>query len=219
MKLLIFDTETTGLPKNRKKDAIREPNNWPHIVSISWVILDVETNKIETTRSFIVKPIGWMIPSESTNIHGITHDDAMQKGVELVQVLGVFNSEKYDCLVAHNMEFDFNVLMNAYIWDLGVIVDDSKYRRKCTMKLSEDICNLQGQYGTRWPKLSELYEYAFNRKPTLSSLHDSLYDTMILTEIIQHCDKLRHKMGLPIKTLINTNDSNTSQSRTLSIKL
>lgn len=46
MKLLIFDTETTGLPKSRKAST-EGPNNWPHIVSISWVILDSDTNKIE----------------------------------------------------------------------------------------------------------------------------------------------------------------------------
>jgi len=44
MRLLIFDTETTGLPKSRQPSS-KGPNNWPHIVSISWVILDADTNK------------------------------------------------------------------------------------------------------------------------------------------------------------------------------
>jgi hypothetical protein len=206
MKLLIFDTETTGLPKDRNKQAIKEPNNWPHIVSISWVILDVETNKLESRNSFTVKPVGWDIPPDSTKIHGISHDHAIKVGTPLVEVLRVFSVQKYDYLVAHNVEFDFNVLMNAYRWDLGVEINDTQYRRKCTMRLSVDLCRLPGEWGNRWPKLSELYEFAFKRKPVQASLHTSIYDTLILAEIIQHCDELRQKMGLPVKpTFVNKN--------------
>jgi DNA polymerase III epsilon subunit-like protein len=210
MKLLIFDTETTGLPVNRNILAINGPNNWPHIVSISWVILDVETNKIESKKSFVVQPLGWTIPPDSTKIHGISHDFALNNGTPLTAVMTEFTRQKYDCLVAHNMDFDFNVLMNAYRWDLGVMVNDTQYRRKCTMKLSVDLCRLPGQWGNnRWPKLSELYEFAFNRKPVQASLHNSIYDTLILAEIVQHCDELRNKMGLPVKpTFVNNGTNN-----------
>jgi len=212
MKLLIFDTETTGLPVDRNKQAIKEPNNWPHIVSISWVVLDADTNKIESKNSFIVKPINWTIPLEATKVHGITNEKAMLKGSPLSEVMEQFSRESYDYLVAHNIQFDFNVLMNAYCWDLGMKVNDTLYKRKCTMMLSTDLCKLQGQWGYRWPKLSELYEFAFHRKPISSSLHSSLYDTVILAEIVQHCDELRHKMGLPVKP---TFVSNGSRDKTL----
>jgi DNA polymerase III epsilon subunit-like protein len=209
MKLLIFDTETTGLPVDRNKQAIKEPNNWPHIVSISWVVLDADTNKIESKNSFIVKPINWTIPLEATKVHGITNEKAMLKGSPLSEVMEQFSRESYDYLVAHNIQFDFNVLMNAYHWDLGMKVNDTLYKRKCTMMLSTDLCKLQGQWGYRWPKLSELYEFAFHRKPISSSLHSSLYDTVILAEIVQHCDELRHKMGLPVKpTFVNNGSGN-----------
>lgn len=207
MKLLIFDTETTGLPVDRNKQAIKEPNNWPHIVSISWVVLDADTNKIESKNSFIVKPINWTIPLEATKVHGITNEKAMLKGSPLSEVMEQFSRESYDYLVAHNIQFDFNVLMNAYCWDLGMKVNDTLYKRKCTMMLSTDLCKLQGQWGYRWPKLSELYEFAFHRKPISSSLHSSLYDTVILAEIVQHCDELRHKMGLPVKPTFVNNGS------------
>jgi DNA polymerase III epsilon subunit-like protein len=207
MKLLIFDTETTGLPVDRNKQAIKEPNNWPHIVSISWVVLDADTNKIESKNSYIVKPINWTIPLEATKIHGITNEKAMLKGSPLSEVMEQFSRESYDYLVAHNIQFDFNVLMNAYCWDLGMKVNDTLYKRKCTMMLSTDLCKLQGQWGYRWPKLSELYEFAFHRKPISSSLHSSLYDTVILAEIVQHCDELRHKMGLPVKLTFVSNGS------------
>jgi len=218
MKLLIFDSETTGLPQDRNKPAIKEPNNWPHLVSISWVILDGITNVISSKKSFTIKPMGWTIPPESTKIHGITQEQAEKTGISLSNALSAFSIETYDCLVAHNMQFDFNVLMNAYHWDLGIKVDEGSYCRKCTMLLSTDLCRLPGQWGPRWPKLSELYEFAFHRKPVMTSLHNSLYDTLILTEIIQHCDELRHKLGLPVKAPVKTNDSNQGIARTLSIK-
>jgi hypothetical protein len=80
------------------------------------------------------------------------------------------------------------------------------------MKLSADLCRLPGQWGNRWPKLSELYEFAFQRKPIQASLQNSIYDTLILAEMVQHCDELRQKMGLPVKpTFVN----NGSTSKTL----
>ena len=106
MKLLIFDTETTGLPVDRNKQAIKEPNNWPHIVSISWVVLDADSNKIESKNSFIVKPINWTIPLEATKVHGITNEKAMLKGSPLSEVMEQFSRESYDYLVAHNIQFD-----------------------------------------------------------------------------------------------------------------
>jgi DNA polymerase III epsilon subunit-like protein len=210
MKMLIFDTETSGLPKNYKKQAVEEPNNWPHIVSISWVVLDIDTNKIECKKSYLIKPDNWIISSEVSKIHGITHDYAMSVGVPLIEAMGAFTSEKYDYLVAHNIDFDYNVLMNAYHWDLK---NELTHRlmscpRKCTMKLATDICKFPGNWGKfRWPKLSELYEFTFHRKPISTSLHSSLYDTLILAEVIQNCDELRHKMDLPVKSTFVSNGS------------
>ena len=39
MRVVYFDTETTGLPKTRES-ATRGPDNWPHLVSIAWIIDD-----------------------------------------------------------------------------------------------------------------------------------------------------------------------------------
>ncbi len=213
MKLLIFDTETTGLPKS-KIPALNEPNNWPHIVSISWVILNADTNQIEKEKTFIVKPNRWLIPEESVKIHGINQTSAMHIGYELAYVMGHFLAEEYDVLVAHNLEFDLNVLYNAIRWDMNLPIVPLNKKQMCTMELSRYICNIPGQFRTpKYPKLSELYEYAFKKSPKTSSLHNSLYDTLILTEIIQKFDPLRIKMNLPIKSVdqvINEDPKNKS---------
>lgn len=195
MKLLIFDTETTGLPKSRNpaKDG---PNNWPHIVSMSWVILNTDTNAIETQESFIVRPTDWVIPVESTAIHGITNEKAMTTGVPLSVVMQKFQSEAYDSIVAHNMDFDMNVVLNAIYWDLK---QQSRVfpQTFCTMNMSRNICKLPGNYGKfKSPKLKELYFSAFGKMPDESQLHGSMYDVLILTEVIKHYLPLRQAMGL-----------------------
>ena len=197
MRLLIFDTETTGLPKSRQPSS-KGPNNWPHIVSISWVILDADTNKIEKEQSYIVKPLGWTIPEDSIKIHGITNEKAHSNGTDLAKVMGEFLGEAYDMLVAHNLEFDYNVLHNAIHWDLELPFSSLYKKMTCTMELSRGLCKLRTKLGFyKSPKLSELYEHVFKKSPNKDSLHTSIYDVLILTEIIQHCDELRSKMNLP----------------------
>ena len=67
-RLLVFDTETTGLPA-----AWRAPytdvDNWPHLVSIAWAFLD-GLGRVSGSRSHIVVPVGFDIPAEASKIHG-----------------------------------------------------------------------------------------------------------------------------------------------------
>ena len=47
MKILVFDVETTGLPKKRRA-ALDDFDNWPYIVQLSWVVYDVIEGGIES---------------------------------------------------------------------------------------------------------------------------------------------------------------------------
>jgi DNA polymerase III epsilon subunit-like protein len=214
MRMLIFDTETTGLPKSRQPSS-KGPNNWPHIVSISWVILNSDTNKVEKERSYIITPSNWVIPEESIRIHGITQEKAQTQGSDLAKVMGEFLAENYDVLVAHNLEFDYNVIHNAVQWDLEIPFGSLYKKMVCTMELSRDICKLKTMYGRyKSPKLSELYEHVFKKSPKKESLHTSIYDVLILTEIIQSCDELRLKMNLPTNTLpVTTQNVNQANAK------
>ena len=123
MKYLIFDTETTGLPKSRKSFQESGPNNWPHIVSISWVVYDAEHDCIEKQRRYIINPMGWEIPEEVVKIHGIDTWKAKVQGHPLQDVMTEFMAEPVVALVAHNMEFDYNVICSAIKYDLGLDFD------------------------------------------------------------------------------------------------
>lgn len=214
MKLLIFDTETTGLPKNRQP-AARGPNNWPHIVSISWIVLDTDTNTELKTASYIIKPNGWEIPADSVNIHGITTEIANERGSDLFTVLSEFVREKCDGWAAHNLDFDMSVIVNAVLWDLKIQFPVTPQRKFCTMLLSKGICKLPGKYAGSYkpPKLKELYYHAFGHLPVETQLHNSMYDVRILTDIIKTYFPLRQAMGLVASSGIKTD------GRTLTICL
>jgi len=198
MKILIFDTETTGLPIDWKVPAERQPNNWPHLVSIAWFILDSHSNKIESQKSYIIKPENWTIPEDSTSIHGIHHSFAENYGSPLEDVIKEFFDTPCDMYVAHNMNFDSNVMINATYWDLKGKLYKFEKPTYCSMKISAPMCKLRFNSGSgiKPPKLSELYEFVFKRKPIISKLHGSFYDAKILTEIIQMCEPIRVALGL-----------------------
>ena len=198
---MFFDTETTGLPKYRDQ-AYKAPRNWPHIVSIAWIVLD-ETLSVQKKEYFIIKP-RWEIPQESVRIHGITYEKAMKEGHDLREVLDKFWSDLGNkSLIAHNVDFDLNVLINAELWDLG-----RKYpsinKMYCTMELTKNILKLPGNYGYKNPKLSELYEFIFKKKP--SGLHNSLKDTELLVEIFFGSRELQTMIHLTNPELTNINE-------------
>jgi DNA polymerase III epsilon subunit-like protein len=79
MNVLVFDTETTGLPKSK----IINPDTlhlWPHIVQLSFVIYDICTNTIVEAKDYIIKvDKSVIIDEESTKIHGITNEISQVK--------------------------------------------------------------------------------------------------------------------------------------------
>ena len=75
MKLLFFDTETTGLPKNYKL-PYTHLENWPHIVQLSWLVS--ENGQILKESDNIIK-VSVPIPIESSRVHGITNEIAQAK--------------------------------------------------------------------------------------------------------------------------------------------
>lgn len=203
MKFLFFDTETTGLPKDRKIPAEKQKDNWADIVSISWMLF--ENEKMITKASHIVKPGAWIIPEESTKIHGISHYLAVQTGSPLVDVLEQFTRDLHlaDYVVAHNFDFDMNVVNGAIWWRLGISEIPVWSNPICTAKYGKDLTRIESQnkFGKyfRFPKLSELYAHVMKKEASIS-LHNSLHDTIILAELFFH---------LPIyKTIIGKDVAN-----------
>jgi DNA polymerase-3 subunit epsilon len=112
MKLIIFDTETTGLPKSKIIDTI-SLKLWPYIVQFSYIIYDTELNTILKIKDSIIKiPDTIIITKENSDIHGITNEISKEKGQDINLVIFEFieDCNNSDLLIAHNMDFDINVL-------------------------------------------------------------------------------------------------------------
>jgi DNA polymerase III epsilon subunit-like protein len=182
---LFIDTETTGLPKKRQ-DAEIEAGIWPDIVSIAW-ILTTSDGTIVTSFYTIILPTGWIIPADSTRIHGITTHIAETNGLPLRTVLGnlfcsVVNNDVQ--IVAHNMSFDKNVIINALKWRLGMDTSRMFKNTFCTMEAGRSITKLPGigRELYRCPKLSVLYSHLFGKEPNIE-LHNALNDAFICMKI------------------------------------
>lgn len=157
---LFFDTETTGLPVNWKA-PISDFNNWPRLVQLAYILFDEKGNKIEE-NDFIIKPNGFTIPKESSIIHGITTEKAIDNGHSIEYVLNIFYKliEKSHFLVAHNISFDEKIVGSEF---LRINFENLIERKEkiCTMEKTTNFCKLEGPYGYKWPKLSELHNKLF----------------------------------------------------------
>ena len=93
MKVIIFDTETTGLPKNYKLEpSLDNLDNWPHIVQLSWIMYDTNNcaNLIAVSDNVIKIPDGIEISEESIKLHKITREICKAKGQKMCDVIDKF---------------------------------------------------------------------------------------------------------------------------------
>lgn len=158
---LFFDTETTGLPRNWKA-PVTDLSNWPRLVQLAYLYYDNEGNKI-SGGDFIIKPEGYTIPSDASRIHGISTERALAEGQSMSTVLQHFNSlvSSASYLVAHNMSFDEKIVGAEFLRNrMGNSIHAKN--KICTMEKSTNFCAIQGPYGYKWPKLSELHYKLFN---------------------------------------------------------
>ncbi len=160
---LIFDTETTGLPRSFTA-PITDTANWPRVVQIAWQLHDEMGNLVDQ-RDFLIRPDGFNIPYDAEKIHGISTDLASLYGDSLSDVLTIFQTElaKARFVVGQNLNFDLNVLGCEFV-RLGLDSPLTKYPvlDTCTEKTAE-LCKLSGgRFGKfKLPTLTELNSFLF----------------------------------------------------------
>tara|TARA_X000000950_G_scaffold42032_2_gene46390 strand:+ start:19733 stop:20419 length:687 start_codon:yes stop_codon:yes gene_type:complete len=181
-KALIFDTETTSLPKTKNGRS-----SYGYIVQISWMIIDLSTHKIVKIKDYIIRlPWNVKIPKDSIKIHGITNQIMRQKGVNITPVLReiIQDMRISTIVVAHNINFDITYLkVEAFRNGLGRIYNTINITEYDTMKKGKVIANTyrispsSGRKILKSPKLIELHEKLFDTTP--SNLHNSLIDIYV----------------------------------------
>ncbi|MDO5104789.1 DNA polymerase III subunit alpha [Capnocytophaga sp.] len=160
---LIFDTETTGLPK-RWDAPITDSDNWPRAVQIAWQLHD-SMGKLIEHQDFLIAPDDFNIPYDAEKVHGISTELAESQGVPIQQVFEKFNEalQKATYVVGQNIGFDINI-MGAEFHRYGVdsplvtmpVLDT------CT-EITANLCKIPGGRGGRYklPTLTELHEFLF----------------------------------------------------------
>ena len=213
MRVLVFDTETTGLPQTKilNPDTLHQ---WPTIVQFSYIIYDISLNYIVKSNDYIIKvPDNILISEESTKIHGITNEICSKKGISIDDVLNEFFCylRDVDWIIGHNVSFDINMIkvellriiyknkltseqLKIYKYDLHFI---SNYKNICcTLQDSIQFCNIQaidkiGRPYLKYPKLTELHQKLFDSSP--NNLHNSFNDILVTLRCFM---KLKHDSDL-----------------------
>lgn len=174
MYFIIFDTETTGLPKNWKA-PMTDLKNWPRIIQLAWVVYN-EKRELIAEHKYLIKPDGWEVPMEKFWIeNGYSTAQCQEQGIPLTEAMAIFitNHDESDVLVSHNMSYDHNVLGCEMLrYKLSA---KKRLKKICTKEEGTMYCNLPKVFGKpKWPKLIELYQKLFGEG--FEDAHDALAD-------------------------------------------
>jgi DNA polymerase III epsilon subunit-like protein len=200
---LIFDTETTDLIKFKK--PFSDPSQ-PDLVQLGMILVDTVHWKKRLEVSMLINfnnkggddgavnagntttttTSASTISPSAQKIHGISNADCENVGVPLPTAIRLFQDamDVADCLVAHNINFDWKVLQTAF-HRVGYFQNNQqppllldKIPQICTMKSCTDILQLQGRYGNsyKWPSLEESHRHFTGSTKGMEDAHDALVD-------------------------------------------
>lgn len=197
---LFFDTETTGFPLfSEPSDDPRQP----HIVQLGALLVDLNTREILDGLDVIVRPDGWEIPPQASDVHGITTEYALEHGIPerdaISMLLAMWGANSSVLRIGFNEPFDARILRiglfrhfdeeGADHWKAGSAHD--------VMKVVTPICKLPptprmvaarrgGQF--KQPKLTEAHQHFFGEP--LVGAHSALIDAAATMRIHFHVEDM-----------------------------
>ncbi len=182
MKVLIFDTETTGMVTwNEPPDHPSQPD----LVQLAMLLIERDDWSIKTRSSFIVQLAnGVEIDAEAEATHGISAADCERYGVAPIVAVPVFHQLCIQAAAsgARDISFERSVTLTA-LHRLGNKPDrmDGK-DLVCTKEATTDVLKLPGKYGKyKWPTLAEAYRHYTGLE--IEGAHDALADTLACLEV------------------------------------
>ena len=219
---LIFDTETTGLPK-RWNAPITDTDNWPRAVQIAWQLHDAMGNCIEH-QDYLIQPNGFNIPYDAEKIHGISTELAQEQGLPLVEVLEKLNEalNKSKFVIGQNVGFDLNIMGCEFFREekstklLELPVLDT-----CTEHTAE-LCKLPGGRGGKFklPTLTELHEYLFGE--AFNEAHNATADveatTRCFLELIRRKQYTKEQLDVQPDYFVNFSKANPKEIQLIGLK-
>jgi len=190
MKVLVFDTETTGLPVDQNA-PLTDSAKWPYIIQLSFMVFDTDTKEILEYSDHIIRLADSVyISPESIAIHQITRQRSQTDGIPIQQALANLaeNMRDTDIIVAHNINFDKRMLIVEFHRNN---IKNFLYHNNlpileyCTMQRTTALCKLPAYdkktgelyKSYKWPTLAEIHEHLFGNKPR--GTHNAIADVMI----------------------------------------
>ena len=201
MKILVFDTETTGLiPKNPKNLA-----DWPHIVQLSCLFINLDKLDEMYVDNYIIKT-SVQIPKETSDIHGITNEISKEKGINIRDALlrFVYFLEEADVIVAHNLSFDRKIIEKEFErMDYPNCFNIKEHNIYDTMKEGKELCNLvriskRGFKYVKFPKLTELYDLLFKVESDCieyTNAHNAIFDVIMTLRCYLKMNDIKTKIN------------------------
>lgn len=190
MKIMFFDTETTGLGKESADDT--DPSQ-PMAVQLGMKLDDVNRQE-RAAMNFMIAPDGWTVEKGASDITGITTEIAADFGATLIPSMELFFDllSIADMVVAHNASFDIRVMRRmTKVWSewTGEPYFDPFAGKTliCTKNATTNILKLRPKRpGTKykWPKLSECMKFFFNEE--IEGAHDALVDVRACAKVFYH---------------------------------
>ena len=191
--IIVFDTETTGLPIRTQYGGFYKPSNiikysTCRLIELGYYIYSHDGNEIGH-KNFIVKPSNFIINNH--DIHGITHTYAFENGTNLETILFEFLADLRDAntIIGHNITFDINTVLSEcyrhtnispYINIINIL---NKINKICTISLAFKKLKLSHRI-----KLLDLYKLLFNTE--WNQTHRAEDDARICALCYWHLQKL-----------------------------
>ncbi len=172
MKIIVFDTETTGFPV---RDGKLEQQ--PYIVQFAAIEgeIDDDKNYTETGRYNILIRPRINIPFSASQVHGIYDKDVENAPYieeEIDTIMRLLNGA--DIVVGHNVSYDEEII-GYELERIGRAGEYTPAQVICTMKGSTEYCKLQGRgFSYKPPKLAELHKFLFEE--WFEGAHDAMID-------------------------------------------
>jgi DNA polymerase-3 subunit alpha len=219
---LIFDTETTGLPRNWSA-PITDTDNWPRCIQIAWQLHDELGNLIEH-QDYLVRPDGFNIPFDAERIHGISTELAQEQGADLAAVLEKFNIalSKSKFIVGQNVGFDVNI-MGCEFHRMGIAspMSSMPVLDTCT-EITASLLKLPGGRGGKFklPTLTELHQFLFD-KP-FSEAHNATADveatTRCFLELVNRQVFTKEELDVPADYFTKFREKNPQEIPLIGLK-
>lgn len=193
MRILAFDTETTGLCDH--KLPIESPRH-PYLVQLGAVLFESSPVSLKYEKiasvDLIRAPLGlFEIPTQASDVHGITTQKAEEVGVNISLLMASFVAllAKCDMTICFNSSYDMRIMGGELTRSqsprkashLALL---SYIKNLCLKEEMTPVMKLPGKFGDyKWPKLSEAYEFCMGKE--IDGAHNALVDVEATIDVFK----------------------------------